>query len=85
MTPSAIFALWNSARDAAADEYCRENRKQRAEIYIEEAKLKRAERARYFSARAYYGRAVKSLLASPTFDHFDPEVMERLRALHPEA
>lgn len=41
--PSAIFALWNSARDASADAYCRENCKQRPEIDAEEAKLKIAE------------------------------------------
>lgn len=83
--PRTIFGLWNEARDAAADVYLKSSRKQRVRIYEEEVKAKRAGRARYFAERGYYGRAVKALLGSPTFDPLDSDVMQRLRDLHPDA
>lgn len=56
--PNTIFVLRYSARDSAADVYSRGNRRQRENLYVEEAKIKRAERARYFATRSYYGQEV---------------------------
>lgn len=46
--------------------------------------LRKAERAWYIAAKCYYGRDVKALLVAPTFDLLDPDVMQRLRGLHPD-
>lgn len=78
----AVFSLWLAVKDATADAYCRASRRQRGKADDKKAKSRQAEGTRYFSARGYYGRAVKILLTAPTYDPIDTNVKARLKALH---